>query len=53
MGQAHCLWRRFHYPDDSVPPSLANSTIEQYYLHSVLTGLQPGQTYYYSVGHDG
>ncbi|HUC26503.1 MAG TPA: metallophosphoesterase family protein [Streptosporangiaceae bacterium] len=40
-------------PVDSVPPSLANSTIEQYYLHAVLTGLQPGQTYYYSVGHQG
>jgi hypothetical protein len=40
-------------PVDSVPPSLANSTIEQYYLHAVLTGLQPGQTYYYSVGHEG
>jgi hypothetical protein len=38
---------------DSVPPSLAQSTIEQYYLHAVLTGLRPGETYYYSVGHEG
>jgi hypothetical protein len=40
-------------PDDSIPPSLANATIEQYYLHATLTGLRPGQTYYYSVGHQG
>jgi len=40
-------------PDDSIPPSLAAATIEQYYLHANLTGLQPGQTYYYSVGHQG
>jgi hypothetical protein len=40
-------------PIDSIPPSLASSTIEQYYLHAVLSGLQPGQTYYYSVGHQG
>jgi hypothetical protein len=40
-------------PDDSIPPSLATATIEQYYLHATLTGLQPGQTYWYSVGHQG
>jgi Purple acid Phosphatase, N-terminal domain len=40
-------------PDDSIPPSLAAATIEQYYLHATLTGLRPGQTYYYSVGHQG
>ncbi len=40
-------------PVDSVPPSLANSTIEQYYVHAQLSGLRPGRTYYYSVGHDG
>ncbi len=39
-------------PIDSVPPS-APSTIEQYYPHALVTGLQPGQTYYYSVGHEG
>jgi hypothetical protein len=27
--------------------------IEQYYLHALLTGLRPGTTYYYSVGHRG
>jgi hypothetical protein len=26
---------------------------EQYYLHTQLTGLRPGTTYYYSVGHQG
>ncbi len=40
-------------PDDSIPPSLASATIEQYYLHATLTGLRPGETYYYSVGHQG
>ena len=27
--------------------------IEQYYLHAAISGLQPGQTYVYSIGHDG
>jgi hypothetical protein len=40
-------------PIDSVPPSLAHSTIEQYYLHAKLAGLRPGETYYYVVGHEG
>jgi Purple acid Phosphatase, N-terminal domain/Calcineurin-like phosphoesterase len=40
-------------PDDSIPPSLASAAIDQYYLHATLSGLRPGQTYYYSVGHDG
>jgi Purple acid Phosphatase, N-terminal domain/Calcineurin-like phosphoesterase len=40
-------------PVDSTPPSLSAATIEQYYLHAQLSGLRPGQTYYYSVGHDG
>lgn len=40
-------------PIDSVPPSLANSTIEQYYVHAQLSGLRPGRTYFYSVGHEG
>ncbi len=39
-------------PVDSVSPH-APSTIEQYYLHATVSGLQPGQTYYYSVGHQG
>jgi hypothetical protein len=37
---------------DNVPAS-APSTIEQYYLHATLRDLRPGETYYYSVGHDG
>ncbi len=34
---------------DSVPPSLsaAKAPTEQYYVHAALTGLEPGQTYYY------
>ena len=39
-------------PVDSVPPS-APATIEQFYLHARITGLRPGHTYFYSVGHDG
>jgi hypothetical protein len=39
-------------PVDSVSPH-APSTIQQYYLHATVSGLQPGQTYYYSVGHGG
>ncbi|MFK0285111.1 purple acid phosphatase family protein [Streptomyces sp. NPDC090499] len=27
--------------------------VEQYYVHAALTGLAPGTTYYYGVGHDG
>ena len=37
---------------DSVAPA-AGPVIEQYYLHAQLAGLRPGETYYYSVGHDG
>src|SRR5580658_11286533 len=40
-------------PLDSIPPSMAAATIEQYYLHAQLSGLRPGQTYFYSIGHDG
>ncbi len=29
------------------------STINQYYVHAQLTGLRPGTTYYYSLGHQG
>ena len=39
-------------PIDSVP-LVSPTTIEQYYLHAELNGLRPGQTYYYTVGHDG
>ena len=39
-------------PVDSVAPS-QTYPIEQYYLHATINGLRPGQTYYYSVGHDG
>jgi Purple acid Phosphatase, N-terminal domain/Calcineurin-like phosphoesterase len=37
---------------DAVPPS-ASGPIEQYYVHATLSGLRPGKTYYYSVGHSG
>jgi hypothetical protein len=37
---------------DAVPPS-ATSPVEQYYVKAKLTGLIPGQTYYYFVGHSG
>lgn len=39
-------------PVDSVPLAAA-STIEQYYLHVRLDKLRSGETYYYTVGHDG
>ena len=39
-------------PVDSVPPS-APATVEQFYLHARLTGLRPGHTYFYSLGHRG
>jgi 3',5'-cyclic AMP phosphodiesterase CpdA len=39
-------------PVESVPPS-APSTIEQYYVHAAIGNLFPGQTYFYSVGHQG
>jgi Calcineurin-like phosphoesterase len=39
-------------PIDSVP-LVSPTTIEQYYLHAQLGRLAPGQTYYYTVGHDG
>jgi hypothetical protein len=38
---------------DSVPPSVKGDSIEQYYVHATITGLRPGKTYYYSVGHSG
>ncbi len=38
---------------DSIPPSLNGLPVEQYYVHATLSGLRPGQTYYYSVGHQG
>ncbi|WP_171060017.1 purple acid phosphatase family protein [Streptomyces montanus] len=31
----------------------ASGNHTQYYLHARLTGLRPGSTYYYGVGHDG
>jgi len=34
-----------------VTPASAGIAAEQYYLHATLTGLEPGQTYYYVVGH--
>ena len=37
---------------DDVPPS-NSAPVEQYYVHAKLTGLIPGQTYYYFVGHSG
>ncbi len=37
---------------DSLPGNVTYP-IEQYYLHAAIDGLRPGQTYYYSVGHDG
>jgi hypothetical protein len=42
-------------PIDSIPPSVvaAKSPIEQYYVHAQLSGLRPGTTYYYSLGHQG
>ena len=38
-------------PIDSVA-LVSPSTIEQYYLHAALSGLRPGETYYYAVGHE-
>jgi hypothetical protein len=41
------------YVDDvSFSPTPVTS-IDQYYLHALVDGLRPGQTYYYSVGHSG
>ena len=40
------------HPIDSVA-LVSPTTLEQYYLHVDLDGLRPGETYYYSVGHDG
>ena len=37
---------------DNVPAS-APAAVEQYYLHATVSHLTPGQTYYYSVGHEG
>ena len=39
-------------PADSLPPS-ETGAVNQYYLHANLSGLHPGRTYYYLVGHDG
>lgn len=36
----------------SAPPS-APGMVRQYYLHAVLDGLRPGQTYFYLTGHRG
>ena len=38
-------------PHDPVPSPAA--VIEQYYVHAVVSGLRPGQTYCYSIGHQG
>jgi hypothetical protein len=38
-------------PHGAVPP--AAQVIEQYYVHAVVSGLRPGQTYCYSIGHHG
>jgi hypothetical protein len=38
---------------DSIAPSLNGLPVEQYYVHATLSGLRPGRTYYYSVGHEG
>jgi Purple acid Phosphatase, N-terminal domain/Calcineurin-like phosphoesterase len=38
-------------PHDPVPP--AAGAIEQYYVHALVSGLRPGQAYYYSIGHHG
>jgi hypothetical protein len=38
---------------DSVPPSLSSTAVVQYYVQAALTGLRPGETYFYVVGHDG
>jgi hypothetical protein len=40
---------------DSVPLALsaAKAPEEQYYVHAALSGLSPGTTYYYAVGHQG
>lgn len=32
---------------------VAPRVFEQYYVHAAVTGLQPGRTYYYTVGHQG
>jgi Calcineurin-like phosphoesterase/Purple acid Phosphatase, N-terminal domain len=39
-------------PIDSVPPS-DTSAVVQYYVQAALSGLRPGETYFYTVGHDG
>jgi hypothetical protein len=38
---------------DSIAPSVSGLPVEQYYVHATISGLRPGQTYYYSVGHRG
>jgi hypothetical protein len=43
-------------PHNAVPPNavpLAAQAVEQYYVHATISGLRPGQTYYYSIGHHG
>jgi len=39
-------------PADSVPPPDPR-TVEQFYLHARISGLRPGGSYFYSVGHEG
>jgi len=34
-------------------PAASGPAVEQYYLHAAAARLQPGRTYYYSVGHQG
>ena len=38
-------------PHGPVPSTAA--VVEQYYVHAVVSGLRPGQTYCYSIGHHG
>jgi hypothetical protein len=39
-------------PIDSVP-LVVTPDIEQYYVHAQVSGLRPGSTYFYSIGHQG
>ncbi len=43
---------RHRPPSTSVPPSDTGPVV-QYYVQAEINGLRPGETYYYSVGHDG
>jgi hypothetical protein len=40
-------------PAGAVPATVGEPGVTQYYLHAGLAGLEPGRTYYYSVGHRG